>query len=536
MTRSAGRAVARTALLIGALTLLSRLAGFGRILVFGRTVGATCLGDTYQAINTVPNIAFEIVAGGALAGLVVPLLARGVAGKDWRQVSDGASALLSWTLLVLIPLAVLIAVFADPLTRLLLGHKAGCGADAVRIGAAMLRVFAPQIPLYGVGVVLTGVLQTSRRFSGPALAPLLSSLVVITAYLGYALQAPAGTDVATVSRGEQLTLSVGTTLGVVVLTVSLAVPLARTGLRLRPLLRFPAGLAGPAARLAGAGIVALLAQQAAVAVTLILGNGPGVPPGRMTSFVFAQTVFLLPWAVLAVPIATSAFPQLAADWSAGDRSAFTRLVAQSVRGVLLACALSAAVLIAAAEPVARLLVAGAPGPRSSAAAVAAGIVSLAPGLVGYGLFALLSRSLYAQGGARRTATATLAGWLAVVIADVGLARAFSSGDRVLALGLGNTVGMTILGGLLVAAVARSCGRPAFAGVVRTSAVALAGAALAGCAGLLAGRAVPGAGVPAALLQTLAAGAVTLGVFAAVVWGAAGADVRRLLERGGRSAG
>ncbi|MDQ6875389.1 MAG: virulence factor MviN, partial [Actinomycetota bacterium] len=475
MTGSAGRAVARTALLIAALTLLGRLAGFGRIFVFGHTVGPTCLGDTYQAINSVPNIAFEIVAGGALAGLVIPLLAGGAAGGDRQQVRDGASALLSWTLLVLIPLAVIIAVFAEPLTRLLLGHKADCGADAVRVGAAMLRVFAPQIPLYGLGVVLTGVLQTSRRFGGPALAPLLSSLVVIAAYLAYAWQAPGATDIGNVSRAEQLTLSVGTTLGVVVLTLSLAVPLTRTGLRLRPLLRFPAGMARPAARLAGAGMVGLLAQQVAVAVTLILGNGAGVPAGRMTSFVFAQTVFLLPWGVLAVPIATSVFPQLTTDWAAGDRNAYARLVAQSVRGVLLACALSAAALVAIAGPVARLLVAGAPGPRSSATAIAAGITALAPGLLGYGLFALLSRCLYAQGGARRTATATLAGWLAVAVADLGLAQAFPARDRVVALAIGNSIGMTVLGGLLVLAMARSSGRPAFAGVARTTAGALAGA-------------------------------------------------------------
>ena len=47
----------------------------------------------------------------------------------------------------------------------------------------MLVVFAPQVVLYGVGIVLTGVLQAHRRFAGPALAPLLSSVVVIAAYL-----------------------------------------------------------------------------------------------------------------------------------------------------------------------------------------------------------------------------------------------------------------------------------------------------------------------------------------------------------------
>jgi putative peptidoglycan lipid II flippase len=66
------------AALVAGLTILSRIAGFARILVFNSSVGPTSLGDAYQAANTIPNIIFELVAGGALASLVVPLLA----GKD----------------------------------------------------------------------------------------------------------------------------------------------------------------------------------------------------------------------------------------------------------------------------------------------------------------------------------------------------------------------------------------------------------------------------------------------------------------------
>jgi hypothetical protein len=71
--------VAGAAALIAALTLLARLAGFGRTLVFTNTVGAGSTGDVYLAANNVPNIVFEVVAGGALASLVVPMLAGGIA-------------------------------------------------------------------------------------------------------------------------------------------------------------------------------------------------------------------------------------------------------------------------------------------------------------------------------------------------------------------------------------------------------------------------------------------------------------------------
>jgi putative peptidoglycan lipid II flippase len=113
--RTVVRGVAGAAAVIAALTLLARLAGFGRTLVFTNTVGADSTGDTYLAANTVPNIVFEIVAGGALASLVVPMLAGGIATGDREQVRRTASALLGWTLLVLTPLAVLIALAAQPI-------------------------------------------------------------------------------------------------------------------------------------------------------------------------------------------------------------------------------------------------------------------------------------------------------------------------------------------------------------------------------------------------------------------------------------
>ncbi len=519
----------RAAILIAGLTALARVAGFGRVLVFGRTVGPTCLGDIYQAVNTVPNILFEVVAGGALASLVVPLLARAVDAGDVSRVRDGAAALLTWTLLLLVPLAVLLAILAEPLARLLLAHKAGCGPDAVRVGTSMLRVFAPQVPLYGVGVVLTGVLQASRRFAGPALAPLLSSLVVIGAYLGFATVAAPGTDVSTVSTGQQLLLSVGTTLGVLALTVPLIWPMARAGLRLRPRLRFPAGMAVRASVLAGAAVAVLVAQQAAVAVTVILGNGAGVPSGRMTVFALAQTVFLLPWAVLAVPVATSVYGRLVSSWEAGDGAGFAGALAGSMRAVLLGCTLATAVLVAAAEPLARVLVQSAPG-APSVGPLAAGIAAFAPGLVGYGLYALLSRALYAQADAGPAAAAGVTGWAAVVVGDVALAQAFAPGDRVLALALGNSIGMSALAAWLLVAVARRNGRAAFAGVLRATAAGLAGAMLAGGAGLLVAHAVHGGGLLAAVGQTALVGVVVLAGFAAVAWGPCRPDLAALRHR------
>jgi putative peptidoglycan lipid II flippase len=177
---------------VAGLTLASRLVGFGRSLVFSKTVGDTCLGDTYNAANSLPNVLFEIVAGGVLAGVVVPVVARHVGAGRGEQASRTTSALITWTLLVLTPagLAVLVgarlfaAVFA----------KADCTGSADTL-ASLVVMFAPQVWLYGLAVVSAGALQAHHRFLAAAAAPLLSSVVVIIAYLSYAaLAAPSAND------------------------------------------------------------------------------------------------------------------------------------------------------------------------------------------------------------------------------------------------------------------------------------------------------------------------------------------------------
>ena len=77
---------------------------------------------------------------------------------------------------------------AGPLVSLLIPlsrHRAARRRTLVAVSSRMLVVFAPQILLYGLAVVLYGILQAHRRFTAPALAPVLSSLVVIAAYLAF---------------------------------------------------------------------------------------------------------------------------------------------------------------------------------------------------------------------------------------------------------------------------------------------------------------------------------------------------------------
>ena len=71
-----GAGIARGAALVAGLTIVSRLFGLARTLVFSQTVGASCLGAAYVTANQVPNLLYELVLGGALTSAMVPVLAR----------------------------------------------------------------------------------------------------------------------------------------------------------------------------------------------------------------------------------------------------------------------------------------------------------------------------------------------------------------------------------------------------------------------------------------------------------------------------
>jgi putative peptidoglycan lipid II flippase len=402
----------------------------------------------------------------------------------------------------------------------------------VDLAARFLVVFAPQVVLYGLGIVLTGVLQAHRRFAAPALAPLLSSVVVAGAYLTFA--AIGGSRTAEgLGTPAELVLSVGTTLGVAALSLSLLLPVRRLRLGLRPSLRFPVGAAPRVRRLALAGVLTLAGQQLLAAVAIRLANA-GAPDGTQVVYAAGLTVFLVPWAALAVPLATSAYPGLAERAEAGDEAGFRRALAPVTVLVVVASTVAAAVLVAVAGPMAGVFLAG--QPADVVGALRDTIVAFAPGLPGYGLVAVLSRALYARGLWRAPTACVLGGWLLAVAADVVLAGVLPAADRGVALAAGHSAGVTAGGLALLAVVARVVGPAGLAGVARTGLPALGAAALAAAAGLAVAGALGADPVPDGhLVATVGAGVLaavaTLAVAAAVMMGTArrplGSAVRAL---------
>ncbi|HXW47142.1 MAG TPA: lipid II flippase MurJ [Streptosporangiaceae bacterium] len=532
----AGASIGRSAALIAALTIAARLLGLARTLVFAKTVGATCLGTAYATANLVPNIVYDVVLGGALTSIMVPVLARParLSGDDAEaaaEVSQTSSALLTWTVVILVPVSVVIAVAAQPLADLLNPHNVrdGCLRQQhalVTITGHMLAVFAPQVVLYGLAVVLYGILQAHRRFAAPALAPVISSLVVITAYLIFVPFG--GTDVAhlqSLSLTAELILSVGTTAGVGALVVTALVPAWRLHIRVRPTLRFPAGIGRRVGGLAAYGIIALLTQDVAALIVLLLANGHG-PRGALVLYGYGWQVFEALYAVLAISIAVSAFPVL----SVREGEEFDQTVAGSARAVLLLCLLGTAVLVAIAVPAAHFL---ASYPHQ-VPELAAGLALFAIGLTGYGLVACLSRVLLAAGRTSVAAAIVGGGWLLVIVVDVVLVALCPARWVVAALAVGNTVGLTAAGLALVVAVRRARGPGALQGTLRVGISGLAAAAAGAAAGAGIAAVLPPAGAAAEGLIALLAAVCAVAVFGAVAWLLDDGDLRAALARARRA--
>ena len=486
--------------------MLSRMFGLIRTLVFSQTVGASCLGTAYVTANQVPNLIYELVLGGALTSAMVPVLARSAERSasdpaEKARVSQISSALLTWSVIILVPLTLVIVAAARPIAWLLNPANANAHcvrADMVNATGDMLIVFAPQALLYGLSVVLFGLLQAYRRFAGPALAPAISSLVLIAAYLAF-VPLSHGLPLSRLPLSAELVLSAGTTLGIAVLALTGVVPTWRLHLRFRPALRLPPGVARRAGGLALVGVVELIVIDLSSVVSIALANGRG-STGAIVIFNYASQVFNSVAAVLAMSVVISAFPVL----SARDGPVFNRTCAASTRAVLLLSWLGTAVIAAVALPAAHVLA----RQSDQVPELVEAFALFAPGLAGLAVISNLSRAMFAIGRLKVAAAAVAGSWLAVIAAQVVLAELAPARLVVAALALAFTIGQTVVAIPLVIATRRICGQAAVQGIGH--------AALAGLAAGVAGAAV---GVALCLAMPVSGRLLAVGVAVVAAGGA-----------------
>jgi len=457
-------AVGRAARIMGAATAVSRLLGFGRVLVIAAVLGTTDLGNIFSASNSVSNVLFDLLAAGALSAVLVPafveLLERRVkTAEDQRDAERLAGALLGWSLVVLGPVCVAGVVAAPALARLLTTGTADpvVAAGQRDLATFLLRLFVPQVVLYAVGAVSTAVLHAKRHFTVTAVAPIGNTVMMVLCLGTFRFLHGAGTPGLALTPSERWALGAAGTLGVAAFVGIPAVALWRTGFRLRLGVPRPAALPGlgRAVRLSGwAGL-----QHAGTAILLgaALLVGMGVS-GGVVAYQVAFACFLVPYAVLALPLITAVLPELAGEAGRGDLGAFGRSVRWTLDGMVgFVVPVSVAGVVLAPRVMERL--AFGQTSQGGGRLIGVGLAALAAGLLPYGAFLLFVRAHYALGEGRAPAVVAVASAV-VGAALMAAGGALAHGDAKLAV-MGGAHSLAYLIGAVVLGIrlARRTGQP-----------------------------------------------------------------------------
>jgi putative peptidoglycan lipid II flippase len=428
-------------------TVVSRLTGLGKALTIGAVLGATYLGNTYQAINALPNLVYyQLLAGSLFASLLVPPLI----GHLHRDDRPGARVLVRGflgSLLLVGALASTILVAVGPVIMRLLTLGVADPATAAgqrRVGWLLLVMFVPQILLYVVAGTGAAVMNADGRFALAAAAPALESIGMIAVLVTAGILFGTGTGILEVSNRQLLLLGLGTTSAVGAHAVCQWWGARSSGLTMIP----GAGWRSPEVRQVLHRIVPTLGFTglAALQVFAVLVVASKVS-GGLVAFQLALNFFYLPTAVVAWPVARALLPQLSRLHQAEDRRQFANELLRSVVVASFVTIPIAAVYAGLAAPLAQAL---AFGELASGGwhLTALSLASLSLGVVGETWFILGTYVFYARQDVR-SPVRSMAVRVAVTLSLMAVAW-LSRGPSVLvilglALSVGSLVGAADIG-------------------------------------------------------------------------------------------
>jgi putative peptidoglycan lipid II flippase len=448
--------LARGAALVTALTAISRVTGFLRVVAVAAAMGTTFLANTYQTANTAPNLIFELVAAGVLTSVFVPTFVEHLVKGDRDRSWQAANALSSVALVGLVAVAVAVALFAPLIMRVLL---VGVSRDAVRenavsLGTTFLRLFAPQIIFYGAGMIMTAALHAHRRFTMPALAPIFNNVVVIAVYLTYIAVRQGSGRVGSVTSGEALLLGLGTTMGVVAMTLCLLPSLRNLGWRFQfhfdP--RHPAVKQG--ARLGVWALSYAGGYQAGLIVVLILANRI---EGGVAAYQWAYTFFYLPHALVGVPIFNVLFTAMAESAARNDLGGIADRLQQGLAMLVFILLPLSGLLVVMAGPLSKLTLEYGLMTGEGAALVGRVLSAFALGLAAFSSFLVMTRAFYALSDTKTPALVNAGTILGATILGAAAFEVLPEDWAVAGLALGHSVAYVVGTAFMENKLARALG-------------------------------------------------------------------------------
>ncbi|TCO64682.1 putative peptidoglycan lipid II flippase [Actinocrispum wychmicini] len=404
-------------------TLVSRITGFLWKVMLAAVAALGAVNDSFTVANTLPNIVFELLIGGVLASVVVPLLVRSQDDPDGGLAYTQRLLTVGMTLLAV---GTVIAVALAPLfTRLYVDDSTGrANAD---LATAFAYLLLPEILFYGLFALLSAILNAKQIFGPTAWAPVWNNVVVMATIGLYALMpGEISLNPVKMSDPKLLVLGIGVTLGIVVQSLMLVPALRRSGFRFRWNWGFDARLK----EFGGLGLWVLgyvaVSQVGLIVSTRVLTAGAS---GGAAIYSNAWLLFQLPYGVIGVSLLTAIMPRLsraAADHNyrklIGDLSYASRLSAVILVPI-------SAVLTVTGTSVGVVLFSWGRGDIAQATRLGDALAVSAFGLLPYALVMLQLRVFYAMKDAR-TPTLIMVVMTAVKIPLLYMCKAMLSPEHV----------------------------------------------------------------------------------------------------------
>ena len=347
---AASTSVARSTALMSIATLGSRATGLVRTWAMAFVLGNSFLTSSYQVANNMPNTIYELVVGGILGAAFIPIFLLQKEQKGEKGANDFACNVLNLFIIILSLLTLAAAIFA-PQVIWTQTFAEGSSQEVIDQAVRFFRIFAIQILFYGIGGVVTGMLNANRVYFLPSLAPALNNIIVIASFFAYIPLSNSNVDLAL------NVLAIGTSLGVVVQFVIQIPALVRGGFRYRwfidlhdPALLEAVKIALPTFLYIVGTMISFSCRNA---FSLQAGdNGP-------STLIYAWTWYQLPHGVLAVSLSRALFTEMSDASAKNDIASLKHHVSSGISGTLLLMIPMAFLLGALSTPLMQLFRAGA---------------------------------------------------------------------------------------------------------------------------------------------------------------------------------
>jgi putative peptidoglycan lipid II flippase len=374
------RQIARAASIVMVAFAMSRVLGLVRDIVIAGQFGTGIEMDAYRVAFRVPDLIFQLVAGGALASAFIPTF-TGYLARDHRTTAWRLASIIINLLLVILTLAAVLAALIAPwLVEYLIAP--GFDAETIDLTVRLMRVMLISSVIFGVSGVVMAALNAHQHFVLPAIAPMMYNLAII-----------GGALFLTTSLGV-MGLAVGVVVGSVLHLLVQVPGLVHFGARYTPRLTVNDPGVREVGRLMGPRVLALAVVQINFLVNTNLASRMG--EGAVSAITYAWLLLLLPVGVLAQAVATAAFPTFSAQVARGERTAMRSALAATLRAVFVLSLPAAVGLAVLRVPLVELLFERGAFDQTSTELVAWALLFFALGLVAHAGLEIVARAFYAM--------------------------------------------------------------------------------------------------------------------------------------------